>query len=56
MTSEKQANVFALVMAAGSGTRVGGEIPKQYRLIDTNSFIINVTFFNITLALEGQRR
>ena len=39
MTSEKQVNVFALVMAAGSGTRVGGEIPKQYRLIAGESIL-----------------
>ena len=39
MTSEKQVNVFALVMAAGSGTRVGGEIPKQYRLIGGESIL-----------------
>ena len=39
MTSEKQVNVFALVMAAGSGTRVGGEVPKQYRLIAGESIL-----------------
>ena len=39
MTSEKQVNVFALVMAAGSGTRIGGEIPKQYRLIAGESIL-----------------
>ena len=39
MTSEKQVNVFALVMAAGSGTRVGGEKPKQYRQIAGESIL-----------------
>ena len=39
MTKEKQVNVFALVMAAGSGTRGGGEIPKQYRLIAGESIL-----------------
>ena len=39
MTSEKQVNVFALVMAAGSGTRVGGKVPKQYRLIAGESIL-----------------
>lgn len=30
----KQANIAALIVAAGSGTRAGGALPKQYQLLE----------------------
>ena len=51
MTSEIK--IAAVIVGAGSGTRLGGNIPKQYQLIDHNVPFKNVyDFLNTTLKLR----
>ena len=52
MTSEIK--IAAVIVGAGSGTRLGGNIPKQYQLIDHEcSFEKCIRFLKTTLKFRN---
>ena len=40
---------YLIVVAGGKGTRMGGEMPKQFQLLDGNDYKI---FLHVFLLLE----